>query len=130
MLYIGVFMQAIIGLIRNLALSLENHAALRDNGLISILIQLMNKAYQESSSRQGGPPGYVVRFEWLCLQLGTWYYSYTLNTFRTLLLYTGCLVSSQNKTSYRIFASQLTHKCCNVIMICILCLCVSYGWCT
>ncbi|XP_065888120.1 catenin beta-1-like isoform X2 [Dysidea avara] len=53
--------KAVIGLIRNLALSLENHASLRDNALIPILIQLMNKAYQESSSRhvQGGPPGYV-----------------------------------------------------------------------
>ena len=36
--------------------------ALRENGLIPILVQLMNKAYQDSNTRhvQGGPAGYMV----------------------------------------------------------------------
>ena len=56
-----------VGLIRNLALSLENHAALRENGLIPILIQLMNKAYQDSTTRQtqNGHPGYIVSWGWV-----------------------------------------------------------------
>ena len=51
-----------IGLIRNLALLLDNHIALRENGLIAILVQLMNKAYQDSNTRhvQGAPAGYMV----------------------------------------------------------------------
>ena len=51
-----------IGLIRNLALSLDNHMALRKNGLVPILVQLMNKAYQDSNTRhvQGAPAGYMV----------------------------------------------------------------------
>lgn len=51
-----------IGLIRNLALLPDNHIALRENGLIPILVQLMTKAYQDSNTRhvQGAPAGYMV----------------------------------------------------------------------
>ena len=53
-----------IGLIRNLALRIlpDNHMALKENGLIPILVQLMNKAYQDSNTRhvQGAPAGYMV----------------------------------------------------------------------
>ena len=51
-----------IGLIRNLALLPDNHMALRENGLIPILVQLMNKAYQDSNTRhvQNAPAGYMV----------------------------------------------------------------------
>ena len=62
-----------IGLIRNLALLPDNHMALRENGLIPILVQLMTKAYQDSTTRHtpGGPAGYVVSislyiFVYLC----------------------------------------------------------------
>ena len=56
------------GLIRNLALSPDNHMALRDNGLIPILVQLMTKAYQDSNTRhvQGGPAGYMVSIFYAC----------------------------------------------------------------
>ena len=51
-----------IGLIRNLALLPDNHMALKENGLIPILVQLMNRAYQDSNTRhvQGAPAGYMV----------------------------------------------------------------------
>ena len=51
-----------IGLIRNLALLPDNHMALKENGLIPILVQLMNKAYQDSNTRhvQGAPADYMV----------------------------------------------------------------------
>ena len=55
--------KAVVGLVRNLALSFCNHAALRDEGCLPKLVHLMNKAYQELDQRsvQGGPPGFVVR---------------------------------------------------------------------
>ena len=52
--------QALIGLIRNLALCTENHPLLHET--IPKLWQYLNKAYQDSSRRSvpGGPPGLVV----------------------------------------------------------------------
>lgn len=52
-----------VGLIRNLALCTANHAPLREHGAIPRLVQLLNKAYQETgqrnsmaSSGSGQPP--------------------------------------------------------------------------
>ena len=55
-----------IGLIRNLALLHDNHMALKENGLIPILVQLMNKAYQDSNTRHVAPAGYMVSI-FLCM---------------------------------------------------------------
>ncbi|KAH9521568.1 Catenin beta-1 [Dermatophagoides farinae] len=43
--------KAVIGLIRNLALCPANHAPLRENNTIQRLVQLLNKAYQETRQR-------------------------------------------------------------------------------
>ncbi|XP_054154024.1 armadillo segment polarity protein-like [Oppia nitens] len=43
--------KAVIGLIRNLALCTANHEPLRTHGTIPILVQLLQKAYQESGQR-------------------------------------------------------------------------------
>lgn len=43
--------KAVIGLIRNLALCAANHTQLREHGAIPKLIQLLNKAYQETRQR-------------------------------------------------------------------------------
>lgn len=43
--------KAVIGLIRNLALCTANHAPLREHGAIPRLVQLLNKAYQETRQR-------------------------------------------------------------------------------
>lgn len=57
-----VSLQALIGLFRNLALNRDNHLALRTQGCIPKLWQLLNRAYQESQRRgqPGVPPGFVV----------------------------------------------------------------------
>ena len=43
-------------------ITVDNHMALRENGLAPILVQSMNKAYQNSNTRhvQGAPAGYMV----------------------------------------------------------------------
>lgn len=53
-----------VGLIRNLALCTANHAPLREHNAIPRLVQLLNKAYQETQNRNsmassaaGGPNG-------------------------------------------------------------------------
>lgn len=43
--------KAVIGLIRNLALCTANHAPLRESNVIPRLVQLLNKAYQETRQR-------------------------------------------------------------------------------
>lgn len=43
--------KAVIGLIRNLALCHANHAPLRENNTIQRLVQLLNKAHQETRQR-------------------------------------------------------------------------------
>jgi len=55
--------KAVIGLIRNLALSEENHPPLREHGAIPRLVQLLMNSYADSVSHKaaghGQPPGYV-----------------------------------------------------------------------
>lgn len=48
--------KAVIGLIRNLALCPANHAPLRENNTIQRLVQLLNKAYQETRQRNNANP--------------------------------------------------------------------------
>ena len=54
--------QALVGLIRNLSLSHETHAILRDHGCVPRLWHYINKAYQEIQRRAGpgSPPVCVV----------------------------------------------------------------------
>ncbi|KPM11473.1 Armadillo-like protein [Sarcoptes scabiei] len=47
--------KAVIGLIRNLALCPANHAPLRENNTIQLLVQLLNKAHQEIRQRNSLP---------------------------------------------------------------------------
>ena len=54
--------QALVGLIRNLALNHENHSPLRQQAVIPKLWNILTRAYTNSSKRgvPGGPPGYIV----------------------------------------------------------------------
>lgn len=52
--------KAVIGLIRNLALCTANHEPLREQDVISRLVQLLNKAYQETQQRPSQGIGGVL----------------------------------------------------------------------
>lgn len=45
--------KAVVGLIRNLALSADNHAPLREHGAIPRLVHLLMKAYQDTTMHRG-----------------------------------------------------------------------------
>lgn len=55
-------LQALVGLIRNLALCPENHHPLREQTVIPKLWNILTRAYTNSSKRgvPGGPQGYIV----------------------------------------------------------------------
>ena len=56
-------MQAVVGLIRNLALLPANHAPLRENGAVPRLVQLLVRAHQDTQRQAvpgGGAPPQVV----------------------------------------------------------------------
>lgn len=50
-LYSSSYLQATVGLIRNLALCPANHAPLREQGAIPRLVQLLVRAHQDTQRR-------------------------------------------------------------------------------
>jgi len=56
--------KAVMGLIRNLALSPANHAPLREHGVIPVIVQLLMRAHQDIQQR-------VCRF--ILLVIGSWF---------------------------------------------------------
>lgn len=45
--------KAVMGLVRNLALSPANHAPLREHGVIPVIVQLLMRAHQDIQQRVG-----------------------------------------------------------------------------
>lgn len=67
------FIQATVGLIRNLALCPANHSALREQGAIPRLVQLLVRAHQDTQRRTsmgGNQQQFVVTRR---LLLGEWF---------------------------------------------------------